>query len=121
MTIYRVSKIERNAMIHYSTAKTIKAVEEAMYNLDGECPEKVADFKTEAEAESFARSIDTAPFTRFSPTHVCWDVAIVATVNVDEDGDEEEEDYYEISASVDEVMAFVATLEEDSEEEEEDL
>ena len=117
MTIYRVSKLERDAMIHYKTSKTLKAVEEAMYNLDGECPEKVADFKTEAEAEAFARSIDTAPFTRFSPAHVCWEVAVVTTISVDEDGDEEEEDYYELSASVDEVMAFVATLEEGGEEE----
>lgn len=121
MTIYRVSKLERYAMIHYNTAKTLKAVEEAMYDLDGECPEKVADFKTKAEAEAFARSIDTTPFTRFSPAHVCWEVAIVSTINVDEDGDEEEEDYYELSVSVDEVMAFVAALEENSEEEEEDL
>lgn len=106
MTIYRVSKVERNAMIHYSTSKTRKAVEEAMYNLDGECPEKVADFKTEAEAEAFARSIDTAPFTRFNPAHVCWEVAIVATINVDEDGEEDEVDYYELCASVDEIITF---------------
>lgn len=120
MTIYRVSTVDRNAMIHYNTDKTRKAVENAMYEIDGEMPETVAEFENEAEAEAFARTIDSAPFTRFDPRHVCWKAVIVTTVAVDEDGDEEEEDYYETGAGVDEIMAFVESLEEEEDSGEED-
>ena len=118
MTIYRVCKVERHAQIHYSSRKTREAVEEAMWETDGETFEDVATFGDKAEAEVFAASIDTAPFTRYSPAHVCWTCVAVVEVEVDEDGEEEWLDESRYEASVDDIMCFVDSVEKDEEEEE---
>lgn len=104
MMIYRVAKVERSANISYNDRKLRKAVEEAMYDNDGECPVKIGEFETAEQAEQFARGFSLEPFSRRS--RVCWEVACVSAVEVDEDGEEDEVDYYELCASVDEIISF---------------